>query len=191
MKKLTYVSKSFPKTNYSDLARKDRKAIAIVMGLLKGDKKRVQLPLATSIDVEADKTVNLDVPSLKRVQWAIFETCSVVFSTEEAHDKNGEVYNVYFANVVTKPYKFLDVDFREAKKNEQKRNNNGNKAKNEAEAKKEAEAKVEAEARLDEAFDNHTVKLISELSVNFGLKLTSEQLSKFEAEILKILHRTE
>jgi hypothetical protein len=33
--------------------------------------------------------------------------------------------------------------------------------------------------------------MISKLAVDFGLKATPEQLSKFEKEVLKILHRVE
>ena len=152
----------------------------------------VQIPLATSHDVENDKTVSVDVATLKRVQWAIFETCSIVFSCEEAHDEKGEVYTIYFAEKVEKPFKFFDVTFRDANKNEQKQKNHSNKSGKSKKTDKTLEENIVSEqSALDKDFDKKTVALISKLALDFGLKVSKERLVSFENEIEKILHRVD
>jgi uncharacterized protein YdaT len=190
---MKHISNSFPKTSYDDLARKDRKACSIILGLLKdGLCSRVQIPLATSHDVENDKTVSVDVATLKRIQWAIFDTCSIVFSCEEAHDDKGEVYTIYFAEKVEKPFTFVDVNFRDANKNEQKQKNHANKnGKSKKTDKALEESVVSEQSVLDKDFDKKTVALISKLAVDFGLKVSKERLLTFEKEVEKILHRVE
>ena len=192
---MNIISKRFPKVAYDDLKKMDKKAVAIVDAFYteKGKGKKIELPLTSSIDLEKDKVISVDVATLKRIQYAIFTLSSLVFTTEEKKDNEGKAYNVYF---VEKAEELKgEYEFYEPKKNEVKRESSAVTAKKSAQKKAEeqkAEAeKIEAEAKLDADFDNKSVSMISKLAVDFGLKVTAEQLSKFEKEVLKILHRCE
>lgn len=195
---MNIISKRFPKVAYDDLKKMDKKAVAIVDAFYSesvpvGKDKKIELPLTSSIDLEKDKVISVDVATLKRIQYAIFTLSSLVFTTEERKDKSGKAYNVYFVERA-KELKG-EYEFYEPKKNEVKRESSAVTAQKSAQKKAEeqkAEAeKIEAEAKLDADFDNKSVAMISKLAVDFGLKVTAEQLSKFEKEVLKILHRCE
>jgi hypothetical protein len=192
---MNIIAKRFPKVAYDDLKKMDKKAVAIVDAFYteKGKGKKIELPLTSSIDLEKDKVISVDVATLKRIQYAIFTLSSLVFTTVERKDKAGKAYNVYF---VEKAEELKgEYEFYEPKKNEIKRESSAvtaqKSAQKKAEAQKAEAEKIETEARLDADFDNKSVAMISKLAVDFGLKCTSEQLSKFEKEVLKILHRVE
>ena len=192
---MNIISKRFPKVVYDNLKKMDKKAVAIVDAFYteNGKGKKIELPLTSSIDLEKDKVISVDVATLKRIQFAIFTLSSLVFTTEERKDKAGKAYNVYF---VEKAEELKgEYEFYEPKKNEVKRESSAVTAKKSAEKKAEeqkAEAeKIEAEARLDADFDKKSASMISKIAVDFGLKVSAEQLSKFEKEVLKVLRRCE
>jgi len=192
---MNLISKRFPKVVYDDLKKMDKKAVAIVDAFFNDNAKgkKIELPLASSIDLEKEKVVSVDVATLVRIQHAIFSLSSLVFTTEERKDKEGKSYNVYYVEQA-KELKG-EFEYYTPKKSEQKRESSkATREKSEqkkAEEQKIAEEKIKAEEQLDLDFDKKSVSLISSLAISYGLKVNAETLSKFEKEILKILRRVE
>lgn len=195
MKKIKLIKEKFPMVDFLDLKKSDKKTVAIVNKLMekvKTEGSKVKLPLASSIDVDTSKNVSVDVPSLVRVQYAIFKELSIVFTYEEEKDINGESFRVYFACKLPS-FRFPKEVLSEPKKSEGKRESS-KVAKERAEEKKraeeaEAEAINEEQSRLDNEFDKKTVELLEGLCITYGLKLPIEKRNKFEEDVLKILRR--
>lgn len=195
MKNIKLINSKFPRVDFDNLKNSDKKTVAIVNkltnGLAKGSK--VKLPLSSSVDLDTNKTVSVDVPSLIRTQYAVFNLLSVVYTYEEQKDLEGKAFRVYFAIVNPEGFDLPDEVLTEPKKAESKRpSSKETKAKAEqkkAEEQKAEEQKIAEEEALDHAFDMNTVHLIVDLSVSYGLKLPKERQSDFEKAIYKILTR--
>lgn len=194
MKSVVLISEKFSKIDLLNLKASDKKTIAIVNKLTKDLKEgqKVKLPLTSSVDIDTSRTVSVDVPSLIRTQYAIFNELSIVYTYEEEKDLEGKAFRVYFACRLPS-FKFPDEVLKEPKVTETKRPSS-KETKQKAEEKKqkeeaEAKAKVEEEEALDKAFDMKTVSLIEDLCITYGLKLPKEKQTDFESAIYKILTR--
>lgn len=194
MKSIVLISEKFPKIDLLNLKASDKKTIAIVNKLTKDLKEgsKVKLPLTSSIDIDTSRTVSVDVPSLIRTQYAIFNELSIVYTYEEEKDLEGKAFRVYFACRLPS-FKFPDEVLKEPKVTETKRPSS-KETKQKAEEKKkkeqaEEQAKIEEEEKLDKAFDVQTVALLRDLCISYGLNIPKEKQADFEDKVLKILHR--
>lgn len=183
------VSKRFPKVEYSDLKKMDKKAVAIVDSFFNDNAKgkKIELPLTSSVDLEKDKLVSVDVASLVRIQYAIFTLSSLVFTYEERKDKDGKSYNVYFveqADELKGEYEFY------APKKSQVKRESSKKTAEKAQAKKaeaEATAKTEADALADDFAKKHTKKILDLVCGKYGLKLDNVKYCDLEKDLIAIL----
>lgn len=116
---MDFINDKFPKVEYDDLKKIDKKAIAIIDGLLT-TKTKVQLPLASAIDLESQKDFTVDVKQLVRIQYAIYSISNIVFTTKTEKDADKKAYNVYFAETVDDCTE-LEKLFSSAKKSDSKR----------------------------------------------------------------------
>lgn len=194
MKSVKLISEKFSKIDLLNLKASDKKTVAIVNKLTKDLKEgtKVKLPLTSSVDIDTSKTVSVDVPSLIRTQYAIFNELSIVYTYEEEKDLEGKAFRVYFACRLPS-FKFPDGVLKEPKVTETKRPSS-KETKQKAEEKKQKEqaeeqAKIEEEEALDKAFDLQTVHLIEDLCITYGLKLPKEKQIDFEKAVYKILTR--
>lgn len=183
------ISKRFPKVAYDDLKKMDKKAVAIVDAFFTENSKgkKIELPLTSSIDLEKDKVISVDVATLIRIQYAIFTLSSLVFTSDERKDKDGKAYNVYF---VEKSAEFKgEFEYYEPKKSEVKRESSKKTAEKSAQKKAEAEAtaKTEAEALADDFAKKHTKKILDLVCGKYGLKLDSTKYSNLEKDLIAIL----
>ncbi len=119
MDKYKFINDKFPSVEYDDLKKIDKKAVAIIDSLLTGSDK-VQLPLASAIDLDSQKDFTVDVKQLVRIQFAIYSISNIVFTTKTMKDADNKAYNVYFAESVDDCPELEEL-FTTAKKSESKR----------------------------------------------------------------------
>lgn len=194
MKNYKLISSKFPKVDFDNLKKCDKKTIAIVNKLVGNSDKKIKLPLSSSVDIDTNKTVSVDVASLIRSQYAIVQMLSIVYTYEEEKDLNGEAFRVYYA--VKNPSFKLPEDVLNVPKVSDNKRPSSKTSKEKAEEKKkkeqaEEQAKIEEEERLDLDFDLRTVSLLRDLCITYGLTLPKEKQNAFEDSVLKILRRTE
>lgn len=194
MKGYKLINAKFPMVDFDNLKKCDKKTIAIVNKLVGSNAKKVKLPLSSSVDIDTNRTVSVDVASLIRSQYAIIQMLSIVYTYEEEKDLNGEAFRVYYA-IKNPDFKLPSEVLTEPKKNEGKRESS-KVSKEKAEEKKkkeqaEEQAKIEEEERLDLDYDLKTVALLRDLCISYGLNLPKEKQNTFEQSVLKILRRTE
>lgn len=195
MKKIKLINAKFPMVDFANLKVSDKKTVAIVNKLTSSiaNGSKVKLPLSSSIDIDTNRTVSVDVASLVRTQYAIFNELSIVYTYEEEKDLEGKAFRVYFAIKNPQGFELPSEVLAEPKKAESKRpSSKETKAKAEekkAEEKKAEEEKIAEEEALDKAFDLKTVALLRDLCISYGLNIPKEKQSDFEEKVLKILHR--
>lgn len=181
---MLYINSKLPNTNYDELSRNDKKAICNIDSLFKDNNlNKIEVPLMSSIDLEKQSEFCTDVKTLVRIQYAIYNISSIVFSREVRKDTENKDFFVYFANRVTTADKELEKLFTEAKKSDKKRESS-KKVTERAEAK--AKAKAEAEAKADDDWNVRATKELSKYLVT-RFKIKTTELNGVETELLRIL----
>lgn len=189
---MLYINTKLPNTAYDDLSRNDKKVVCIIDGLF-NDKKlnKIEIPLTSAVDLEKQSEFCADVKTLIRIQYAVYNLSSIVFSREVRKDSENKDFFVYFANRVTTADKELEKLFVEGKKSDKKRESS-KKTKAKSEAKKQE--KIEEEKKLDEEWNTKATSELSKYLVNFlsakKVKLSTTDLNTLENGILTILNTT-
>lgn len=181
---MLYINSKLPKINYDELTRNDKKVVCIIDGLF-NDKKlnKIEIPLTSAVDLEKQSEFCADVKTLVRIQYAVYNLSSIVFSRETRKDSENKDFFVYFANRVTNTDIELEKLFSEPKKTEKKRESS-KKTLERSEAK--AKAKAEAEAKADDDWNIRATKELSKYLVT-RFKIKTTELNGVETELLRIL----
>lgn len=188
---MLYIKTSFPSTSYDELTRNDKKVVCIIDGLF-NDKSlnKIEIPLTSAVDLEKQSEFCADVKTLVRIQYAVYNLSSIVFSREVRKDSENKDFFVYFANRVTSADKELEKLFTEAKKSDKKRESS-KKTKAKSEAKKQE--KIKEEEKLDEEWNTKATSEISKYLLNFlnskKVKVSTSELAKVESDLLAILNK--